>query len=96
MSLSIRVKPEAKDEIREAHDWNALRSEGLGDRSIACVEETFDKIRKNPQRYVAIHDEIRRAPVAHFPYGVFYSWEQETLVVHAVLHDRRSPKRWPS
>ncbi|HVC97211.1 MAG TPA: type II toxin-antitoxin system RelE/ParE family toxin [Pirellulales bacterium] len=92
----VRVKPVAKDEILESHDWYERRSEGLGERFMASVEETFLRIRKNPGIYLVVHDEMRRAPVAHFSYGVFYSVEQDTIVVHGVLHDRRSPKRWPS
>jgi hypothetical protein len=34
--------------------------------------------------------------VRRFPYGVFYGIDGEALVIVAVIHAHRHPRRWPT
>ncbi len=36
---------------------------------------------------------FRRVLVSRFPFGVFYSIESDTVIVHAVYHRSRDPNR---
>jgi toxin ParE1/3/4 len=38
---------------------------------------------------------VRRALLRRFPYGVFFAAGDVAITVLAVLHHRRSPRRWP-
>jgi len=96
MTPSIEIRPRAESEIDEAHGWYERRCQGLGAAFVLDLDEAFKKALRQPDLYPMVRKRIRRAPVARFPYGVFYSVEQDTIVVHAEIHDRRSKKRWPS
>jgi plasmid stabilization system protein ParE len=58
---------------------------------LACIEAALSSISRNPELHSAVHDEVRRALVRRFPYGVFYIVEQERIVVLAVFHGHRDP-----
>jgi plasmid stabilization system protein ParE len=44
--------------------------------------------------YARVHGETRRATVQGYPYGVFYLAEPGSVVVLAVTHHGRHPRRW--
>ncbi len=54
----------------------------------------FSKIADAPLMYPNVHRNTRRAIIQRFPFGVFYREEAETVIVVAVMHGSRNPRRW--
>ena len=96
MKLTILIIPEAEAEIKEAYQWYEKRSECLGNDFLLCMEEALTKILRNPGVHPVVHREIHRALIRRFPYGVFYQMKEDKIIVLAVFHARRDPKRWKS
>ena len=92
--LPIRLLPEAKDEFDAAVDWYEQQRPGLGTAFLERVRETFARIASNPQLHAAVHQDVRRAVVRKFPYGVLYKEEAGEIVVVAVFHSARDPNIW--
>jgi plasmid stabilization system protein ParE len=92
--LPIRVRPDAVSDIESAFRWYHDQREELANDFRNHVHETLNRVRKSPELYPRVHDKVRRAAVHRFPYGVFYTVEDNTIVVHPVLHDRRDPRLW--
>ncbi len=67
---------------------------GLGKKFISSADHTFRSIQSHPLRYPLVHRNIRRALLQHFPYGVFFIREENSIIVLAVLHQARDPNRW--
>lgn len=88
------VRPVAEEELADAMEWYERQRVGLGDQLLEAVKSTMAAIRENPGAFAAVHREIRRALVSRFPYGVFFVVEEERLVVVAIMHLKRDPKRW--
>lgn len=90
----LDVSTEAELEIFEA----ALRYEreraGLGFRFEAQVNTVFARLLENPFQVPVIEQDVRRALVRDFPYGVFFTTEADLITVLAVLHLRRHPDTW--
>jgi plasmid stabilization system protein ParE len=90
----LAVSSEAELEIFEA----ALRYEreraGLGFRFEAQVNVVFARLLDNPFQFPAIEEGARRALVRDFPYGVFFTAEDDVITVVAVLHLHRHPDIW--
>ncbi|MDL1975564.1 MAG: type II toxin-antitoxin system RelE/ParE family toxin [Deltaproteobacteria bacterium] len=91
---NITTRPIALKEIEEAWQWYESRREGLGNDFVLCVEESLEKISRNPKLYPTVHKEIRRALIRRFPYGIFYFIEKNKIVVVGVFHGSRNPKHW--
>lgn len=66
---NITTRPIALKEIEEAWQWYESRREGLGNDFVLCVEESLEKISRNPKLYPTVHKEIRRALIRRFPYA---------------------------
>lgn len=49
---------------------------------------------ENPQSYLLVHDEIYRAVIRRFPFGIFYLLEGGTAIVLAVIHANKGPISW--
>lgn len=90
--LIIRKKPELQ--LAEAFEWYEKQRASLGLEFLQSVETTLTFIENNPLLFQIRYKNIRSALTPHFPYGIFYFVEENTIVVVAVFHLSRNPKRW--
>jgi toxin ParE1/3/4 len=96
MSYSLLVRPEAEADLEEAARWYERQREGLGADFLLCVDEVLAKISRSPLVYPVVHKDVRRGMIRRFPYGIFYRLVENYIVVMAVFHARRDPRRWQS
>lgn len=94
MARKILVRPEAECDLASSYAFYQECRRGLGDDFLSSVEESFERISKNPFLYPDIHRGIRRALLRRFPYGVFYLVMDGRISVLAVLHAARNPDEW--
>ena len=78
--------------MTEAFDWYENKRAGLGAKFLDEVELFYDRIIQTPEHYQT-HKEQRIAVMHRFPYKIVYEIEGETIVVFAVYHDKRNPKK---
>lgn len=88
--MTVRVRPEAQNDILAAALWYAVRQPGLGAIFVDEVDATFQRIESGPLRYAVVHGRFRRALLRRFPYAVYFEPENPDVIVLAVLHQRRS------
>jgi plasmid stabilization system protein ParE len=69
---------------------------GLGEKFAAAVEATIAAILQKASAYPPVHRDTRRALVRRFPYAVYFRPVGDEIVVLAVMHGRRLPRRWRS
>lgn len=99
MTLPIQFSAEASAELDDAAIWYDEQRAGLGDEFLDVVSETLDTLASWPHSGAPVDDvpadlEVRRAPVAHFPYHVGYIVLDDRVRVLAIAHDRRRPSYW--
>ena len=94
MIKEVQFRKAALAEVRESYHWYETQRQGLGEEFILCLEEAIERISRNPESYPFVHKNIRRIIVRRFPYGVFYFTEQNKMVIIAVFHAKRNPKKW--
>ncbi|MCQ9379061.1 type II toxin-antitoxin system RelE/ParE family toxin [Methyloversatilis sp. XJ19-49] len=94
MSCKVFVRPEAERDLASSYAFYQECRRGLGDDFLSSVEESFERISKNPFLYPDVHRGIRRALLRRFPCGVFYLVIDGRISVLAVLHAARDPDEW--
>ncbi len=94
MSFSIIIRPDAELDIQDAFEWYEAKALGLGSEFIRAVDVCLSAIGRNPLAYPIIHKQVRRALIRRFPYGIFYTVEQDTVFILACFHSKRDPKSW--
>lgn len=96
MTPRLVLRPQAEAELLEARDWYEDQRPGLGSAFAADVDGALGGIIRAPLAYPRVQEEIRRALVRRFPYAIYFRAMPDEIVVLAVLHGRRHPRRWQS
>jgi toxin ParE1/3/4 len=94
MTYRLIIRPEAETELTEAFDWYERRVPGLGADLLAAVDAAIDSILGHPLQHPIVHRSVRRALTRRFPYQVLFVTEADTVVVIAIFHGARDPRRW--
>lgn len=94
MSLPVRVRREAVQDIEDAAVWYEEQSGGLGREFLDEVRRSLQRVAEQPELYPSVHRNTRRALTHRFPFGVFFRVEAGSIVVIAVMHGSRDPQRW--
>jgi plasmid stabilization system protein ParE len=94
--LPVRFHQDAEAEFHEAVLWYENQRIGLGPEFVLCIDEAVERIRRGPQGFPVILNEVRRAVVRRFPFAIFFEARPEEIRVLAVFHSRRDPSRWQS
>ena len=92
MTHPVRLSALAALDIQRAREWHDAREPGLGDQFLQRVNETMMRIGQNPHQYPTIIEDVRRANLRQFKYGVWYRVKVDGSVVVACLHHRRQPE----
>jgi plasmid stabilization system protein ParE len=94
VSYRVHLRPDAETDIEEAATWYEKQLKGLGNELLDELLSAFETISDNPYIYNIVHRHTRRAMINRFPFGIYYRIEEESIVVVAVMHGSRHPKRW--
>jgi plasmid stabilization system protein ParE len=87
--FALEKHPLVDCDLEEAALWDAARGGRVAERFVAASEEAIRGVGREPLLHRERFEEVRRANLAGFPYGVFYIVQRETVYVLAVLHGAR-------
>ena len=91
MSRKLIVTKEAEADILHGYISYEEKQEGLGGRFLEEIELACRRILPNPFLYQEVEPDIRRAVTHKFPYLVFYTFDEETVQILAVIHGSQDP-----
>lgn len=93
--MKLRYTERAKVDVELAFEWYEKQQRGLGFDYLDCVETAVNSILENPEKYQVVYSIFRACIVRRFPFSVFYTIEQEGIVVHSVFDNRQDPEKRP-
>jgi plasmid stabilization system protein ParE len=91
--VRVIIRSDAEEDIAEGYTWYEKQQPGLGIQFVNELSATVDAIQDDPLRFAKTFRRLRRALVHRFPYGVFYIVSTDALVIVAVMHLARDPRR---
>jgi len=91
---SVRILPEAEEELRLAATNYDTQQPGLGRALIVEIRRAYQRIIELPLAARVERGEIRIRSVVRFPYRIYYRVRDEQIVIVAVGHRRRRPGFW--
>jgi hypothetical protein len=89
--VNVRFLSLTEQEIDEAVAWFDEQIEGKGTEFLDELDRVIRRIKVYPFASTEIKPDIRRCLFARFPYSSIYGIEEQTIVVIAVAHFRRTP-----
>ena len=93
--MKLFYTDKAKDDIEIAFSWYEMQRKGLGFEFLDCVESSLNNISTMPEMYQLSHANFRNCIVRRFPFSVFYTIEEEGIIIHSVFNNRRDPQTKP-
>ena len=84
----------ADADIEAAFEWYESEQSGLGLEFLEEVRAAYARVLDGPLKYQELRSGIRRALTRRFPYGIYFSVENNLIVVIAVLDTVRDPAEW--
>jgi plasmid stabilization system protein ParE len=96
MTVEVRLRPEAEQDLAESAAWYEQQRSGLGREFLDEALATFSAIADIPTGFAVVHRQARRALLHRFPFAVFYVLDKDGVMVLGVLHGSRQPRFWMS
>jgi plasmid stabilization system protein ParE len=84
----------ADADIEAAFGWYESEQRGLGLEFLDEVRAAYARILDGPFKYQELRSGIRRALTRRFPYAIYFSVDDDLIVVIAVLDTARDPAEW--
>lgn len=81
-------------DVEAAFEWYESEQPGLGLEFLDEVRAAYTRILDGPLKYQELRSGIRRALTRRFPYAIYFSLENDLIVVIAVLDTARDPAEW--
>ncbi len=94
MLNKVKFAKDASYEFRKSVEWYESRAHGLGLTFTDEIDSTIERIQLNPDFYQRVTENIRKIQVNKFPYSVYYTTEDDTLVILRIFHNKRKPLTW--
>lgn len=92
--MKIEFLPIAKSELYDAIEYYNLQVQGLGLRYKSEAKETIKRISIFPTAWKEVKPKIRRCIMHKFPYNIYYSIQNNSLLILAIAHQHRKPDYW--
>jgi toxin ParE1/3/4 len=85
----------ARRELKEAAEWYEQEVPGLGKQFLDEVAAALEILQEFPRSAPVVRGALRCQVLARFPYNLIYEpWEDGSLYVLAVAHQKRRPIYW--
>ena len=76
-----------------AYEFYQSRGENLGEQFLAELDDCYKAIILNFSTYKLVYKIYRQATVKKFPFVVLYSVDDKNIVITAVFHTSKNPKK---
>lgn len=90
---TLNFLPIAEEELSQAAAWYEEQRKGLGSHFLTAVEATLESVKRTPMLFSHVHRSIQRARVKRFPYGIFFELDGTRIIILAIYHGRRDPRK---
>lgn len=92
MTFELIIKPEAEKDIQNSTKYYFEQNQELSAEFIKNLDDVLALVLKNPKLFQKRYLDIRIVFTKKFPYGIYFTLEEDTIFIHAVLHNKQNPK----
>jgi len=92
MTYTLRFLPEVEDDAISGYSWYETKSPGLGEEFLRMLYACSGDISRTPLLYPKVHHEFRRCLLRRFPYAVYFTINNEQIIIAGVFHSARDPR----
>lgn len=93
--MKLKYTARAALDVELAVAWYEKQRRGLGFEFLDCMEISIQNIIHSPEMYQICYSRFRRCLIRKFPFSVFYTIEQDSIIIHSVFDNRQDPVKRP-
>ena len=93
MQYKVSFRPEIPSELASAANWYDDQRAGLGEEFLCEYHLALDALLESPHLHAPDEMGIRFRRLKRFPYRICYRVIENEILVAAVFHAQRDPKR---
>jgi plasmid stabilization system protein ParE len=90
----FEAEPAVEFDVEAAFEWYETEEPALGVEFLEQLRAVYLRIQDHPFGYQELRTGIRRALTRQFPYAIYFSVEDDAIVIVVVLHTARDPAEW--
>ena len=90
--ISVSVSEDAFADLTEGFQFYEAQDTGLGDYFADCLRADIEGLKISGGTHRTVYRDYFRLLSRVFPYGIFYTMEEDSAVVWAVIDLRRNPE----
>ena len=87
----IQISEEALDDLSDGYRFYETQDQGLGDYFTSCLRADIESLRLYAGIHRVVYQDYHRLLSRVFPFGIFYTVEQDAVMIWAILDMRRDP-----
>ena len=92
MTYTLRFLPEVEDDAISGFSWYETKSPGLGDEFLRMFYACAGDIPRHPLLYQRAHNEFRRCLLRRFPYAIYFTINNDNIIVAGLFYCARAPR----
>ena len=92
--MNIRILPGAAKELNDASIYYETQQAGLGARFLDIFDTGLKDLSESPDMYLPIGNSFRKYGLRPFPYAIIYRQDADSILIVAVMHQKRRPGYW--
>ena len=90
--MNVRILPLARTDLSEEYWFYEERETGLGDYFLSTLESEIDSLIDQAGIHLKVLDFYFVKHPSRFPYSIYYFVSGDTVMVEAVIDQRRDPE----
>lgn len=91
MIYTLQFLPEVEEDAINGYVWYETKSLGLGEDFLRMFYACANEITLNPLIYPQIYQDFRRRLLRRFPYAIYFTIENNQIIVFGLFHCARNP-----
>jgi hypothetical protein len=89
--VKLRILDAASDDLVEGFNFYDRREQGIGDYFLTCLYSDIESLRVFGGIHRTVYKNLHRSLSKRFPFAIYYTVQDETVIVRAILDCRRNP-----
>lgn len=90
----VRYRSEVADDLRDAAGWYDNKRAGLGDEFLTAFWSAIDAATDRPLSFPITQTGLRACRLRRFPYVVHFRYDNDEIIVFAVMFGGRDTSAW--
>lgn len=89
--MKLEILEAAREDLIEGFHFYERSEQGIGEYYLTCLYSDIESLRIFGGIHRRVHKNLYRSLSKRFPFAIYYTVENEIILVRAVLDCRRNP-----